>query len=62
MEKRQLIDEIRKHNATAAPQFLVQFDENALQQYLKHLQSAARKEVRIEGWVRRNPGQLRMVS
>lgn len=35
--KRQLIDDIRKYNKTVAPQFLVQFDDDALQQYLEHL-------------------------
>ena len=62
MNKRQLIDEIRKHNETAQPEFLVRFDEDALNQYLNHLQDAARKKVQIASWVRRQPGQLRMVS
>lgn len=62
MNKRQLIDEIRKYNTTAQPQFLSQFDENALKQYLNHLEGAARKEARIAGFTRRQPGNLRMVS
>ncbi len=37
MNKRQLIDDIRVYNTTAAPQFLAQFNEDALQQYLTHL-------------------------
>ena len=54
MSKRQLIDDIRRYNVSVQPQFLAQFDENALTQYLDHLQSAARKQVRIAGWVRRH--------
>jgi hypothetical protein len=61
MSKRQLIDEIRTINNTAQPQFLAQFDEAALQQYLEHLRSAQSKRLRIGGWVRKQP-KLRMVS
>ena len=61
MSKRQLIDEIRAFNPTAHPQFLLQFDESALKQYLEHLQSAQGKRLRIGGWVRKQP-KLRMVS
>ena len=38
MSKRQLIDDIRRYNYTAQPQFLAQFDETALKQYLEHLE------------------------
>ena len=61
MNKRQLIDDIRRYNATAQPQFLAQFDEDALQQYLEHLEEARRKHVRAAAFVRRAP-KLRMVS
>ena len=61
MSKRQLIDDIRRFNISVQPQFLAQFDETALKQYLEHLQSAAMKHVRIGGWVRRQP-KLRLVS
>src|SRR5207248_7562125 len=37
MNKRQLIDGIRQLNQTAQPEFLLQFDEESLDQYLKHL-------------------------
>ncbi|MFN4242399.1 MAG: hypothetical protein ACK4PI_04090 [Tepidisphaerales bacterium] len=47
MTKRQLIDDIRQYNTTAAPQFLAQFDENALQQYLAHLTAARQKHLRV---------------
>ena len=61
MSKRQLIDEIRQYNTSVQPQFLAQFDETALKQYLEHLESASRKHVRIAGWVRKQP-KLRLVS
>jgi hypothetical protein len=61
MTKRQLIDDIRKINTTAQPQFLAQFDDEALKQYLEHLEGAQRKHLRIGGWVRKTP-KLRMVS
>ena len=61
MNKRQLIDEIRRFNTAVQPQFLAQFDQAALRQYLGHLQAAARKHVQISGWVRREP-KLRMAS
>ncbi len=61
MNKRQLIDDIRRYNTSVQPQFLIQFDEAALQQYLEHLEGAARKRVQISSWVRKTP-KLRMVS
>jgi hypothetical protein len=61
MTKRQLIDDIRQFNVSVQPQFLSQFDEAALKQYLEHLRSAAMKHVRIAGWVRKQP-KLRLVS
>ena len=59
--KRQLIDDIRQYNTTAQPEFLAQFDEASLQQYLEHLQEARRKHVRQAAWVPKAP-KLRMVS
>jgi hypothetical protein len=61
MSKRQLIDEIRRFNTNVPPQFLAQFDEIALKQYLDHLEGAKKKHTRIAGWVRRSP-KLRLVS
>ena len=61
MRKRQLIEAIRAINATASPEFLARFDEDALQQYLTNLQNASRRNVRIAGWIKRSPG-LRMAS
>lgn len=40
MEKRQLIEEIRKLNPSATQKFLRDFDEQALRQYLSHLTAA----------------------
>jgi hypothetical protein len=61
MSKRQLIDEIRRYNTSVQPEFLSQFDEPALQQYLEHLEGAFRKRLHISSWVRKQP-KLRMVS
>jgi hypothetical protein len=61
MTKRQLIDDILRFNTTVQPQFLAQFDEKALAQYLRHLRDAREKHLRIDGWVRRRP-RLRLVS
>lgn len=61
MNKRQLIDDIRRINTTVQPRFLAQFDEEALKQYLTHLRDAQDKRLRIGGWVRRQP-RLRLVS
>jgi hypothetical protein len=61
MPKRQLIDAIREFNPTAQPQFLAQFEEADLQEYLEHLRSAQAKRIQIKSWVRK-VGQLRKVS
>ena len=61
MNKRQLIDDIRRYNITAQPQFLAQFDEDALKQYLEHLEQARRKHTRHDAFVPKGP-KLRMVS
>jgi hypothetical protein len=61
MNKRQLIDDIRRYNTTVQPQFLTQFDEPALRQYLEHLEDASRKRIQIASWVRRKP-KLKMVG
>lgn len=61
MNKRQLIEEIRTFNLTARAQFLAQFDEAALRQYLEHLQIAQKKRVKVTTWVRPAP-KFRLVS
>ncbi len=61
MNKRQLIDEIRQYNTTASVEFLSQFDDSALKQYLDHLEGAKNRSTRIASWTRKTP-RLRMVS
>jgi len=62
MNKRQLIDEIRQFNTSVRPQFLIQFDEEALGQYLTSLQNARQKRpMRVPIWVRQQP-KLKMVG
>jgi hypothetical protein len=61
MNKRQLIEEIRKHNITAQPGFLAQFDEDALRQYLEHLEEARKKRARFNT-SQRDDADMRMVS
>lgn len=61
MNKRQLIDDIRRFNTSVQPEFLAQFDDDALKQYLDHLEGAFRKRIHIASWVRRQP-KLKMVS
>ena len=63
MNKRQLIDGIRQLNQTAQPEFLAQFDDDALEQYLRHLQTAQEKRVKVAGWVKSIPKpRFRLVS
>ncbi len=61
MNKRQLIEDIRKINLGAEETFLMQFDASALHQYLEHLRNAQQHRVHIAGWVRQRR-QLRMAS
>jgi hypothetical protein len=61
MSKVQLIDDIRRFNTTVSKQFLAQFDEAALKQYLEHLEGAQKKHAQIASWVRKTP-KLRLVS
>ena len=61
MTKRELIDDIRRYNTTAQPQFLAQFDEESLKQYLEHLEQARHKHLRNAAFVPKAP-KLRMVS
>ncbi len=61
MSKRQLIEDIRRYNTTVAPEFLNQFDETSLEQYLTHLQDASTRRTSIAVRVRPQP-KLRMAS
>ena len=63
MDKGQLIDEIRRINQSAEAQFLEQFDEESLRQYLEHLKQANEKRAKVMGWVKTIPRpRFRMVS
>lgn len=62
MNKGQLIEEIRRYNATARPEFLAQFDEDALAQYLEHLEGARAKRLRYQGITPPKPVSYRKVS
>ena len=61
MTKRQLIEEIRQYKTSVQPEFIAQFDEQALQQYLENLEGAFRKRLHVSSGVRKEP-KLRMVS
>lgn len=63
MDKGQLIEGIRRINQSADSQFLEQFDEASLRQYLEHLKAAHEKRVKVMGWVKTIPRpRFRMVS
>jgi len=53
MEKRQLIEDIRRLNQTATSRFLTQFDVEALRQYLEHLNEARMRPMRAASPARR---------
>jgi hypothetical protein len=61
MEKRQLIEQIRQYNQTATHDFLAQFDEGALEQYLQHLEDAKNKIRQISSWSRQRD-KMKMVG
>ena len=61
MTKIQLIDAIRTFNASVKTDFLEQFDEPALQQYLTALERAHNKSLKMPVWFRQQT-KLRMVS
>jgi hypothetical protein len=58
MEKRQLIEDIRRMNATATSRFLAQFDVAALRQYLEHLNDARTRPTRTSAALRREPERV----
>jgi hypothetical protein len=61
INKRQLIDDIRRYNPTAQPRFLSQFDEESLKQYLLNLEGAHLKRTQSPNYIRPD-SNLRMVS
>jgi hypothetical protein len=52
MSKQQLIEQIRQMNRSATENLLVQFDQAALENYLKRLSLAATGRGRSSRWVR----------
>lgn len=60
MEKRQLIDDIRRLNATATERFLSQFDAPSLRQYLEHLNEARTRPGKMLA-TRRQPAHERVL-
>jgi hypothetical protein len=50
MTKGQLIDEIRAVNPTAQTDFLQQFEEPELQEYVRRLAELKNGVIRISGW------------
>ena len=61
MSKGQLIEQIQQFNATVSAEFLDQFDEPALQQYLDRLHDAQERKPLIAAWSR-PPRKQRMVG
>ena len=52
MSKQQLIDAIRNHNRSAQDAFLVTFDQQVLETYLRRLQTVQGKRGAGSVWVR----------
>ena len=52
MSKQQLIDSIREHNPSAGHEFLIRFDEVALNLYLNHLDHIRQPRGAASMWVR----------
>ena len=62
MNKRQLIDAIRELNQHATEQFLQQFAESDLSEYLTRLKEASTRNVHLTRWRRPARREYRMVS
>lgn len=52
MSKQQMIEEIRRMNRSAPEQFLIHFDEAALETYLRRLSLARAGRGKLSRWVR----------
>jgi len=52
MSKQQIIDAIREHNRSAGQEFLIRFNEVALQTYLQRLTRVSGHRGRGSVWVR----------
>lgn len=64
MSKQQMIDLIQQRNRSASSEFLLKFDENALQTYLHRLTSVHGHRGRSSVWVRRgdSPASITRIS
>ena len=52
MSKQQMIEAIRMHNRSAKPDFLIHFDEQTLDSYLRRLTTLHDHRGKETGWVR----------
>jgi hypothetical protein len=52
MNKQQMIEQIRQRNQSASNEFLLDFDEQALEQYLQRLTSVVGQRGKDSVWVR----------
>lgn len=52
MSKHQTIEAIRRHNRSATPDFLLHFDQETLDRYLRRLTTLQNRRGKGTGWVR----------
>ena len=52
MSKQQMIEQIRMHNRSATSDFLIHFDEQTLNDYLRRLTRLHDRRGKETGWVR----------
>ncbi len=62
MQKSQLIQAIQALNENAESQFLEQFNETDLAEYLKRLEEASQRNIHLKTWSRPSKREYRMVS
>ncbi len=64
MSKQQMIDKIQERNRSASNEFLLKFDEEALQTYLCRLTTVQGNRGRTSVWVRRgdSPASITRIS
>ena len=58
LDRKAVIEDIRKLNPTAGVTFLAQFNTPALEDYLLHLTHAKHKHVKLAGWLERRTNKL----
>lgn len=57
MSKEQIIQAIRRHNRTASPEFLLEFNQRVLEDYLQRLTRVLGRRGRGSYWVRQTTGR-----